>query len=403
MTSAWLAWRTARRYRARTVLATIGVAVIGALLFDMLLLSRGLVDSFADLLNRTGYDVRVLNAQGLSLAREPIPRASEVSAAIERLPEVASAARLRLERATTVTGTPADVDVALVGTTHPGARVAWTVMKGTDLPIGTASRERCPVLVGRTLAARLHLEPGATLPLRATMTGRASALPAVPCRVVGIADLLFSSAGEYDVLTPMEGLRAINGDEDVDSADLILVASRPEVGAAAAVRAISALRPDLRAYSNEDVVAQFNRNGFTYFRQISFVLSSITVTFTFLLVATILTVSTNQRLGEIAALRALGIGRRRIAAMLMWESVLVVGGGGILALPLGGLVAIELDRILRAMPGIPDALHFFLFEPSAVVLHAILLTATALVAAAYPIWLTARLPIAATLRREVIG
>src|SRR5262249_43186803 len=53
MTSAWLAWRTTTRYRARTILATIGVAVIGALLFDMLLLSRGLVISFADLLEHT--------------------------------------------------------------------------------------------------------------------------------------------------------------------------------------------------------------------------------------------------------------------------------------------------------------------------------------------------------------
>jgi len=181
------------------------------------------------------------------------------------------------------------------------------------------------------------------------------------------------------------------------------VASRGQGGAAAAVKAISAIRPDIRAYSNEDVVAQFNRNGFAYFRQISIVLSSITVVFTFLLVATILTVSTNQRLGEIAALRALGIGRRRIATMLLWESVLVVGSGGLIALPLGGLVAMELDRILRSMPGIPERLHFFLFEVDAVILHGILLAVTAIVAAAYPIWLTARLPIASTLRREVIG
>jgi putative ABC transport system permease protein len=133
------------------------------------------------------------------------------------------------------------------------------------------------------------------------------------------------------------------------------------------------------------------------------VLSSITIVFTVLLVATILTVSTNQRLGEIAALRALGIGRRRIATMLLWESLLIVGGGGLLALPLGGLVALGLDGILKQMPGIPDALHFFVFEGRAVALHALLLSATALVAALYPMWLTARLPIASTLRREVIG
>jgi putative ABC transport system permease protein len=169
------------------------------------------------------------------------------------------------------------------------------------------------------------------------------------------------------------------------------------------VHAIATLRPDLRVYSNDDVVSQFNRNGFAYFRQISLVLSSLTMVFAFLLVATLLTVSINQRLGEIAALRALGIGRARIASMLLWESALLVGAGGLLALPLGEALALVLDRILKQMPGIPERMHFFVFEPRALVIHLTLLAFTALAAAAYPVWLTARLPIAETLRREVVG
>ena len=403
MTSAWLAWRTTQRYRARTMLALAGVSVIGALLFDMLLLSRGLVSSFADLLDRSGYDVRVLNSQGMSVSRAPIPRASELRTAIERLPEVGSVALIRLERATTAVKNGANLDVLLVGSTHAGARVAWTLIAGTDLPIDTSSTDRCPVLVSHNLAAALRLQPGATLPLRASVAGRDSALPAVGCRVAGVANSMFAAADEHDVLTTMQGLLEIRGETNIDTADIVLVASRADAGPAAAARAIAALRPDLHAYANEDVVDQVNRNGFAYFRQISFVLSSVTVVFTFLLVATILTVSTNQRLGEIAALRALGIGRRRIASMLLWESVLIVGGGGLLALPLGGLVAVGLDRILKQMPGVPAALHFFVFAPNAVVLHVLLLSITALVAAGYPIWLTARLPIASTLRREVVG
>ena len=60
MTSFALAWRTAKRYRARTLLAIAGVAVIGALLFDMLLLSRGLLLSFADLPKNAQSYVRAL-------------------------------------------------------------------------------------------------------------------------------------------------------------------------------------------------------------------------------------------------------------------------------------------------------------------------------------------------------
>ena len=59
--SAWgLAWRTIARNPARAALAVSGVAVIGALLFTMLMLSRGLLVSFRELLDTAGFDVRVV-------------------------------------------------------------------------------------------------------------------------------------------------------------------------------------------------------------------------------------------------------------------------------------------------------------------------------------------------------
>jgi ABC-type lipoprotein release transport system permease subunit len=88
---------------------------------------------------------------------------------------------------------------------------------------------------------------------------------------------------------------------------------------------------------------------------------------------------------------------------VLWESVLIVGIGGALSLPAGALMAVWLDGILKGMPGIPSSLHFFVFQPQALWIHAALLAATALVAAVYPMRIVARLPIAATLRDEVIG
>ena len=142
---------------------------------------------------------------------------------------------------------------------------------------------------------------------------------------------------------------------------------------------------------------------FTYFRQISTVLSTITLLFGFLLITVLLTVSVNQRLGEIAAVRALGFSRARVAADVLWQSALLVGSGGVLALPLGLVLSIWLDAILKTMPGIPVPLHFFVFEPRALLLHAVLLAVTAVLAAAYPIALVTTLPIATTLRNEVVS
>ena len=148
---------------------------------------------------------------------------------------------------------------------------------------------------------------------------------------------------------------------------------------------------------------RFSRVEFSYFRQISAVLATVTLFFGFLLIGVLLTVSVNQRLGEIAALRALGLSRWRVMGGILIESVLLVFAGGALAVPLGGLLSLRLDAILRAMPGVPADLHFFVFEPRALALHVALLTIASLAAAAYPMRIVATLPIAATLRREVVS
>jgi putative ABC transport system permease protein len=400
MTSLHLAWRTVRRYRAQTLLAITGVAVIGALLFDMLLLSRGLLLSFSDLLDRAGYDVRIVGGGGLTL-RFPIADSATVVRDVAALPEVQRVASIRLLPAgMQLAGRPRPVAVTLVGVSEVVAGV-WTIVRGENLPSG-ASDISCPLVVARQLADSLGLAPGTDVRVIAEPPGVASALPAVTCRVVGIAQFAFSAAGTDDVATTIDAFQRAAAESEPGDADLILIASRPEVARSDVVAAVQRTHQGLAVYSNDDVVEQFNRNGFAYFRQISIVLSSLTMVFVFLLVATLLTVSVNQRLGEIAALRAIGIARTRIAAMLLWESALLVGVGGLLAIPLGEALAVGLDHILRQMPGLPEQLHFFVFERRALYVHLALLVATALAAAAYPMWLTARMPIAATLRREVV-
>src|SRR5262245_66112433 len=98
MTSGALAWRTVTAERARAVLALIGVAVIGALLFDMLLLSRGLLVSFRELLDSTGYDVRVTATDSV-MFRAPIRDATALASDIALLREVKDVAIVRREPA----------------------------------------------------------------------------------------------------------------------------------------------------------------------------------------------------------------------------------------------------------------------------------------------------------------
>jgi putative ABC transport system permease protein len=400
MTGWVLARRTAARYKTRTALAIAGVAVIGALNFDMILLSRGLLVSFGQLLEDAGFDVRVTSGGGVPVPRLPIAGSDALATELRRLPEIDQVALLRFDQGSVGVAGRIDRTVTILAASGSAATPEWTVVAGRNLDGETTAADS--VLVSRTLAMALSLAPGARLRVRPGAVEDASVMPSMDFRVVGIADFTYQSTGELTIAMTLEGFDALRGGAHGD-ADLVLVRSAPNAGADAAVRAISRLRPDLHAYSNADLVEQFNENNFAYFRQISTVLSTTTAFFTALLVATLLTVAVNHRLGEIAALRAIGISRQRIVAMLLWESGLLVGAGGVVALPLGGVFAMILDGILRRMPGLPERLHFFVFEPRAVGVHAALLLITGLAAAIYPVRLVVAMPIAETLRREVVS
>jgi putative ABC transport system permease protein len=390
------ALRTLLRQPGRAAVGILGIAAVGALLFDMLLLSRGLVVSFRDLLDRVGFDVRVLASDAAPMGGPRLPNGTAIARQLSALPEVAEAISLRIVDAEASAGVGRNaIQFSLMGI-DAGARRPWTMRAGSDLG------EAGTLIVNPRLAEVLQAAPGRSIDVRVTCAADRAALPPATFRINGIAEFPFDDESWLSAAASMASVeRACGG--GVDQADMILVASSDGNGADAAVRAIRRARPDLHPVTNEEIVVRMQQQGFTYFRQISAVLSTITLLFGFLLITVLLTVSVNQRLGEIAALRALGFSRSRAAADVFWQSALLVGAGGALALPLGYLLSLWLDRILKAMPGIPAALHFFVFEPRALVIHAALLVVTAVLAALYPMRLVVTLPIAATLRSEVVG
>lgn len=398
MNAVGFAWRSLVRQPARATLGVLGVAAVGALLFDMLLLSQGLVVSMRDLLERSGWDIRVtageLPGRGLRLGN-----AVSTAERIAALPSVRAVLIVRLADARIEsTGTPIVANFQGVsGFSSTGTQITppWTLVRGRE------ARGDGEVVIDGAIASAANLQIGGTITLRANCVGDREALPPAHLQVVGIAEFPFAGTTEDAMGGPLEALQAACGGNVGDEADLLLVTSVKEANETAA--AIRAALPDLRPMTNDEVVGRLEETGFSYFRQISTVLTTVTVAFAVLLITVLLTVSVNQRLGEIAALRALGFSRRRVIADVMSESALIVGSGGVLSLPLGLLLSSGLDRILKGMPGIPAELHFFVFDQRALAIHVGLLVATAVIAALYPMHIVSSLPIAATLRDEVIG
>jgi putative ABC transport system permease protein len=395
MNAMGFAWRSLVRQPARAILGVLGVAAVGALLFDMLLLSNGLVISMRDLLERTGFDLRVTATDALPGSGPLIPDAVAATTAIAGLPTVRSAVALRFADAV-VDHTPRGVQAALQGVAGSAAH-PWTVLRGRDIGAGAE------VVIHENAAERLRAEPGTRITLRASCSSEQQALPPATFTVAGIARFPFDTPNGITLAAALDQVGEACGTSDASEADVIMVASTETAGPDAAVAEVARRFPELRVLSNADAVNRFERGGFTYFRQISTVLTTVTLGFAVLLITVLLTVSINQRLGEIAALRALGFSRWRVIADVFCESVLIVGGGGLLSLPLGATLAVVLDRILKRIPGIPADVHFFVYQPSALRFHLLLLAATAVIAALYPIRIVARLPIAATLRDEVVG
>jgi putative ABC transport system permease protein len=394
VTALLFAWRSLVRQPARSTLGVLGVAAVGALLFDMLLLSQGLVVSMRDLFERMGFDIRIIATDQLPAGSPDIRNASAIASTIAALPTVRSALTIRTEDADFETTAASAKDGSIVGIGE-GAPPPWTVLRGRDL---RGSQE---LVLNRQAAETLNAEPGAMVVVRAACAGGSDAPPSLQFQVVGIAELPFEAPEESAAGTSAASLSAACGTPEADLADFLAVTSTGDPDAAAAD--IAAIGADLRIFTNEQAIGQLQQGGFTYFRQISTVLSTITISFALLLITVLLTVSVNQRLGEVAALRALGFSRNRVVLDVLCESALIVGIGGLLSLPLGVLMATWLDGILKRMPGIPAELHFFVFEPKALLVHGGLLIATAVIAALYPMRIVARLPIAATLRNEVIS
>ena len=127
---------------------------------------------------------------------------------------------------------------------------------------------------------RLYLETRRVgLSLRGLCTFGRTWLPVSEFRVVGIAEFPVDGASRFTAATSLSDFARACGEENPDEADLLLVASRPGVGAAAAAAAIRRRLPDLNPVTTEELLDQLQGVGFTYFRQIAVVLATVTLFF----------------------------------------------------------------------------------------------------------------------------
>jgi putative ABC transport system permease protein len=383
------------RHPLRTALSLAGIAVASAMLLDMVMLSGGIEKSFSELLLARGYQIRLTPKGTLPFDTEAsIPGASGVVRVIRAEPGVASAGAML---GTSIYGRAADSLVTLFGYgIQPEAQGLYQVTAGTDL----ATDDTVGVLLSETAAGLLRAAPGDTVSLVGRLDPQiAEAAVGRRLAVRGIVRWIYDHRGQPSVGTVLSVMQRLGREATTDRASLILVKAADDGAVDAVAARLRERFAGLDVNSVADLVVHAKQR-LVYFTQLSYVLGGMSLIVAVLLVGTLLTITVNERLGEIATLRAIGVSRGTIVRQVLAEGVAltVLGAGGGILLGLG--TAEYLDAILTSFPGLPAAFSFFVPRADTLSLAALVLLLTGSLAGLYPAWLASRAPIAATLRAE---
>lgn len=383
------------RHPLRTALSVSGIAVASAMLLDMVMLSGGIEKSFSEMLLASGYQIRLTPKGTLPFDTEAsIGDVSTLTRALRASPGVAAAGALL---GTSIYARTADSLVTLFGYgVDPEAQGTYRVLSGADLAPG----DSLGVLLSEPAQRLLDAGPGDTV----TLAGRLDpqiAGAAVDRRLVvrGVVRWLYDYRGQPSVGTVLSVMQRFGRGASADRASLLLVSVVEDDQVEGVAARLRERFPQLEVNSVTDLVVQAKRR-LVYFTQLSYVLGGMSLVVAVLLVGTLLTITVNERLGEIATLRAIGVSRSTIVRQVLAEGVTLTvlgAGAGIL---LGLVTAEYLDAILTSFPGLPAAFSFFVPRSDTLGLAALVLLVTGSLAGLYPAWLASRAPIAATLRAE---
>ncbi len=387
--------RNLLRHPVRSGLALAGIAITTAMLLDMVLLAGGIERSFERMLLVRGFQIRISPKGTLPFDTEatipgvtPILEAIRTDSAVDRAGPMVGAP---------VYGRRGDTLITLFGYgIEAEAQGVYQVEEGTDLRDG----EPDGVLLSAPAAALLGKGVGDTL----TLVGRLDPQAATAAierhlTVRGRVKWLYDYRGQPSVGTSLPVMQELAGLWAEDRASAVLVRVKREADVERVSGELRARYPALAVNSVADMVVHFRRR-LVYFRQLSYILGSISLVVTVLLVSTLMTITVNERLGEIATLRAIGISRASVVRGIMAEGAALTLAGGLAGGALGTVTARFLDRILTSFPGLPAAISFFVPYPRSLVVAGVVLLLTGVLAGAYPALRAARAPIALTLRAE---
>lgn len=393
---ATLAQASLIRHRARTLLAVLGVAVAAAMLLDMVMLATGMRESFRELLLSRGFDIRLAPKGTLPFDTDAtIPGVAAITTVLRSNPDIREISPV-LGASFHIPVGNRDVSGGILGI-DPSVQGDYEFLSGRDVTTADAMVandyliKQLGARIGDTLAIGTGYDPQTR-----TYSGQRKLV------LTGRARFIYGATDQSAAAVRRETLEAMGGGAQRDRASLFMIRVRNGANPERVRDWIETYLPSVSAISIATAIAQVDQR-LSYFRQLAFILGAVSLFVGFLLVTTLVTVSVNERSGEIAVMRAIGVSRTHVVQQVVLEGVAISLAGAVIGLGLGLVTARYLNAILSAFPGLPMAIDFFLFQPRAAWTALGLLIASGIGAGVYPAWRAASLPIAESLRREAIA
>ena len=391
-----LAWSSLRRHATRTLLAILGVAVAAAMLLDMVMMSTGLRESFRELLLSRGFQVRL--APKGTLPFDTDATIDDVSGIVARL-----RTNLQIIVISPVLGGTIHIPIhgkvvtsATLGV-DPTVQGDYGIVSGRDpiAPNAIAVNDEFLRATGAKVGDTIDVASGYNPQLR-TYSGSRRLV------ISGRVKFLYGAANQLATAMRLSTLQEMGGAARANDASLFMLKVRDDSQVENVRAWIEREIPTVSALSIATALAQVDQR-LSYFRQLALILGTVSLFVGFLLVTTLVTVSVNERIGEITVMRALGVSRAHVVQQIVLEGVAITLAGAIAGLGLGLITARYLNGILASFPGLPVAIDFFLFQPKAAWTALGLLSLSGIAAGVYPSFRAASLPIATTLREEAIA
>jgi len=413
-----------RRRPGRVLLTVLGVALAVGLTTTMLSIAAGLDTTSRRVLDDTGLDLLVLDQGSPMVSTEHLAFANGTRIAndLENISGVATAFPI-FEKSVTMfpanfaacrplcpsvnlladgevparRGNLGGLDVA-----PPGAYFNTSADPFADdaafvnhvYPDGfNSSRFTREVVVNRAVARELN----ATLYGTVYMAASHDFDEAQRFTVVGIYEASFETDQTREVRVHLSELqylaRATHDEVTLIALDLDNAAERASVATA-----VEARYPALKAATPDEILGELDRTTGA-FKVFAGLVAIVSIGVAVLFAATIFMISARERVGEIAALRAIGISRRTILKEMLLESGIV----GVMALALGILIGVlgawSIDFVLKTTTTrVPHGMDVAAVTPEVVLLVGATSVLIGMAAGLIPaIWAT-RVPIASAIR-----